>query len=219
MNPGVGGPYRESDYHPGATVFSADGVHVGILDHVVVDHETWELREVIVKETRRSSGHLFAPGTALLTDDIIVPVREIHSVAHDRVDLALTASEIRRLPPYLSYTYAPAGKGDALRKAVSLAAGTPYLPTLLETARKTARELEINPGENIMLGQSGQKLGQVRDLLFDGSELVGVVMHPHAFFHEDVVLQVRFLDRSDDLALFAHLSHDDLAKLQPFHPQ
>jgi hypothetical protein len=38
------------------------------------------------------------------------------------------------------------------------------------------------------------------------------------FFKEDVLLQVRFLGRSDDLALFAHLTEADLEHLKPFHP-
>jgi hypothetical protein len=38
------------------------------------------------------------------------------------------------------------------------------------------------------------------------------------FFKEDVLLQVRFLGRSDDLALFAHLTEIDLEHLEPFHP-
>jgi hypothetical protein len=44
-------------------------------------------------------------------------------------------------------------------------------------------------------------------------------VHPEGFFKEDVLLQVRYLDRSDDGALFVKLSADDLGRLEPFHPQ
>ncbi len=66
-------------------------------------------------------------------------------------------------------------------------------------------------------GRTGKKLGTVRDVILDDGELVGVVVHPAGFFKEDVLLQTRFLGRSDDLALFAHLSEADLAHLTPFH--
>ena len=55
-------------------------------------------------------------------------------------------------------------------------------------------------------------------MVLDEGELAGVVIHPAGFFKEDVLLQVRFLGRSDDLALFAHLNEADLARLTPFHP-
>jgi hypothetical protein len=69
-----------------------------------------------------------------------------------------------------------------------------------------------------MMGHTGRRIGRVRDVLFDGRELVGVVMDPEGWLDEDVILQVRFLERSDDLVLFARLSDEDLARLQPFHP-
>src|SRR6202521_1340680 len=48
------------------------------------------------------------------------------------------------------------------------------------------------------------------------ARLVGVVIHPDGWWEHDVVLQVRFLERSDDLALFAHLTDRDVERLQPF---
>ena len=88
----------------------------------------------------------------------------------------------------------------------------------MEEAHKRLDEIEICRGENVMLGRSGKKLGTVRDLVLDEGELAGVVIHPEGFFKEDVLLQIRFLGRSDDLALFAHLTEADIARLQPFHP-
>jgi hypothetical protein len=67
-----------------------------------------------------------------------------------------------------------------------------------------------------MLGHQGVKFGRVRDVLFDGGELVGVVVHPEGFLNHDVVIQVRFIDRSDDAALFVHLTRDDIARLEEF---
>jgi uncharacterized protein YrrD len=77
-------------------------------------------------------------------------------------------------------------------------------------------ELEIDSGEHVMLGRTGKKLGRVKDVLFDGDELVGVVILPEGLLREEVVLPRRFIGRSDDLALFAQLEPDDLEHLKPF---
>jgi sporulation protein YlmC with PRC-barrel domain len=218
-HPGADSTYGAADFHPGAGVYSVDGVHVGNLHRIVVDADTWDLHELIVEETRRFSGHLFTPGVALMTADIIVPMDAVEGVRHERVDLVLDAAAVRRLPPYLSYGYAPLTTGDVGHMVAALAGGAPYAKPLVETAAKTPDELEINPGESVMLGHTGQCLGRVRDVLFDGRELVGVVIRPEGFFKEDVILQVRFLERSDDAALFAHLRPEDIEHLTPFHPE
>ena len=67
-----------------------------------------------------------------------------------------------------------------------------------------------------MLGKTGHRLGRVHDVLFDHGELIGVVIRPDGFFKRDVVLPIRFIDRADDLALFAHLDESDVKHLKPF---
>ena len=67
-----------------------------------------------------------------------------------------------------------------------------------------------------MIGHGGDKLGTVQDVLFDEGELVGIVVRPVGFFKHDVVVQVRFLDRSDDMALFLRMTREDVAKLAEF---
>lgn len=52
----------------------------------------------------------------------------------------------------------------------------------------------------------------------DDAELVGVVVHADGYFKEDVLLQVRFPDRSDDPALVAHLTPSDIEHLAPLQP-
>ena len=113
------------------------------------------------------------------------------------------------MPPYLTYGYAAAQPGDTLRVVAAQAGLIGYWP-YSESADKTENELEINAGENVMLGHTGKRLGRVHDVLFDGGELIGVVIHPDGWWQHDVVLQVRFLDRSDDLALFATLTEQDI---------
>ena len=206
------------DFHFGAPVFSADGVHVGELRRLIVDEESLDAHAMVVKETRQFSGHHMG-GSALIEDDVAVPISACRSVHHDRVDLTIDATAVRHTEPYLSYRYAPLTRADAARMLVAEVGQTAYIPRLIEEAHKRLDELEITPGENVMLGTTGRKLGTVRDVVFDGGEIAGVVMHPGGIFKEDVLLQVRFLGRSDDLALFAHLTDEDLRHLQPFRPE
>lgn len=210
-------PVQIDELHFGAAVYSSDGTHIGALRRLIVDEESLDLHAIVVKETRRFSGHYVA-GTGLLEDDIALPKSAVARATHERIDLSIPSSEARRTAPYLTYQYAPLSRGDLGRMAVAQVGLSGYIPRLVEQAGKRADELEINPGENIMLDKTGRKLGTVRDVVIDGGELVGVVMHPDGFFTEDVLLQVRFLGRSDDLALFAHLTDEDLKNLRPFHP-
>jgi sporulation protein YlmC with PRC-barrel domain len=207
--------FQPVDFHPGARVETKDGKHVGSLHRLVIDRESWDLKEIIVKETEWFSGRLLAPGSGLLAEDVIVPLETLASVTHDQILLSVTAAEVRAMPPYLTYGYAAAQPGDTLRVIAAQAGFGGYWP-YSETANKTEDELEINAGENVMLGKTGKRLGRVRDVLYDGRELVGVVIHPDGWWEHDVVLQVRFLERSDDLALFAHLTDRDVERLQPF---
>ena len=206
------------DFHFGAPVFAADGVHVGELHRLIVDEESLDPHSIVVKETRHFSGHHIA-GSALIEDDVAVPLSDVRTAHHDRVDLSVDAAAVRQTAPYLSYRYAPLTGRDAGRMVLAEIGQSAYVPRLIENARKQLDELEITPGENIMLDRTGRKLGTVRDVVFDGGEVIGVVMQPAGFFKEDVLLQVRFFGRSDDLALFAHLTEDDLQHLQPFHPE
>ena len=205
------------DFHFGARVVSSDGRHIGALNFMIIDGESFDIHTIVVKETRHFSGHYVA-ATALMEDDISIPVSAVRDVTRELITLSITSAEARRTEPYLTYRYAPRAKGDAARLLISQVASVGYAPHLVEEAHKRLDELEVSRGENVMLGHTGQKLGTVRDIVLDEGELAGVVIRPVGFFKEDVLLQVRFLGRSDDLALFAHLTEADLAHLQPFHP-
>lgn len=213
------------DFHLGAPVHSSDGTHVGSLHRLVVDREGWDPHQLIVKESVRFNGHFLALHAGLMTDELVVPVSAIARMSHERIDLSLTSKEVRLLPPYLAYHLAPppADRKDALADAaldeVSVLLGAARTAREVETANKARGDIEIRPDESVMLGHDGHTLGHVRDVLFDDGEVVGVVLHPAGFLSQDVVIQVRFLERSDDGALFVHMTHEDLEHLVPFTPQ
>jgi sporulation protein YlmC with PRC-barrel domain len=207
---------KATDFHLGAAVYSSDGMHVGELLGTLVDETSLGLKALVVKEDGRFSGHFLSPGSMLLTDELVVPSAAVGSVSHDRVDLKLTASRLRKLPPYLTHRFAAPTPSEEFGEALDVLTATMAAPRLEETADKPASELEIDAGENVMLGRTGKKLGHVKDVLFDGDELVGVVMLPEGLLREEVVLPRRFIGRSDDLALFAQLEPEDLRHLKPF---
>jgi sporulation protein YlmC with PRC-barrel domain len=210
---------RLADFRLGAPVFSSDGRHVGSLHRVVVDQESWEPHEVVVKESVRFNGHYLALWAGLMTDELLVPISVIAQISRDRVDLSLTSRELRQLPPYLSYSLAPVKPTEGVEETVSVLLGSARVAPEVEEARKAAGDIEIRADENVMLGHEGHTFGHVRDILFDGGELVGVVIHPMEHLEHDVVIQIRFLERSDDGALFVHITADDLKHLPPFHPE
>jgi len=213
-----GATLKAEDFHLGADVYSSDGKEVGKLVHVLVDAD-YRLRAVVVKESGGFAGGLLSPGSLLVADEVIVPREAVKDVTHERVDLALASPEVRRLPAYLSYREKGETVGEELEDEAGVLGAGPEIPHWLEeVANKPADELEIDGGEPVMLGHTGRKLGEVKDVLFDGDGLVGIVLKPEGLFKKEVILPRRFLDRSDDAALFAKLDESDLEHLRPFEP-
>jgi sporulation protein YlmC with PRC-barrel domain len=208
----------KEEFHLGAEVRSSDGKDVGKLVHVLVSPD-YGLRALVIKESSRFSGHLFSPGSMLLVDEFIVPPEAVTRPTRDRIDLKLTAAEIRLLPPYLAYRERGETLAEGLEDTAGVLGSGPEVPNWLEqVANKAEGDLEIDGGENVMLGHTGRKLGTVQDVLFDDGQLVGVVLRPRGLFQEEVILPRRFLDRSDDLALFANIDEKDVEQLTPFRP-
>ena len=216
----VGGEtLKAEDFHLGSGVFSSDGKEVGKLVHVLVDGD-YRLRAVVVKESGGFAGGLLSPGSLLVADEVIVPREAVKDVTHERVDLALPSTEVRRLPAYLSYREKGETVGEELEDEAGVLGAGPEIPHWLEeVANKPADELEIDGGEPVMLGHTGKKLGEVKDVLFDGDGLVGIVLKPEGLFKKEVILPRRFLDRSDDAALFAKFDEADLEHLSPFEAE
>jgi sporulation protein YlmC with PRC-barrel domain len=210
---------RVADFRLGAPVHTSDGRHIGSLHRLVVDRVSWEPRQLVVKETARFNGHLLALAAGLITEELVVPLTAIARISRDRVDLAITSAEARRLPPYLSYSWAPLTRTGAAEEDLGILLGAPPPPREVETAAKAAGDIEIRPDENVMLGHDGRLLGHVRDVLFDDGELAGIVVHGRRPLEGDVVIQLRFLERSDDGALFVRMTEEDLEQLQPYVPE
>jgi len=205
-----------SDFGLGAEVVASDGTRAGRLVSVLVETDGLVPRAVVVQDDSSTVGKLLAAERLFITDEVVVPIASVVSATHELVTLALSLAEVRSLPPYLSYRFNPVSLEASVLKEGEVLGGALGLPNTEQVANKPAGEIEIENGENVMLGQTGHRLGRVHDVLFDQGTMIGVVIRPDGFFKQDVVLPARFIARADDLALFARLDESDIANLQPF---
>jgi sporulation protein YlmC with PRC-barrel domain len=205
-----------SDFRLGSDVFASDGSKVGTLVSVIVDEKGFDPRSLVVKEEESLGGRLRADSSLFITDEVVIPIAAVESASHDLVRLSMSSPDIRRQPLYLSYRPKPLTVEEAALEDADVLTGTIGLPKEQEIANKPAGQVEIDRGENVMLGTTGHRLGRVQDVLFDHGKLTGVVIRPDGFFTRDVVLPTEFIERADDMALFAHLDESDIEKLKPF---
>jgi sporulation protein YlmC with PRC-barrel domain len=205
-----------SDFRLGADVVASDGSKVGTLVSVIVDETGFDPRSLVVKGEATLAGRLRADEKLLTTDEVVIPITAVVSATHDLVRLSMSAPDIRRQPLYLSYRPKTPTVEEALVEGADILTGGIGLPQEEEIANKPVGEIEIDRDENVMLGKTGHRLGRVQDVLFDHGELIGVVIRPDGFFKRDVVLPIRFIERADDMALFAHLDESDVENLKPF---
>jgi len=205
-----------SDFHLGAHVVDSDGRKAGTLVRVIVDEQGFEARALVVKDEANLAGRLLAGEKLFTTDEVVIPISAVEAATHDGVRLSMSGEDVRRQPLYLSYQREPLTAEDAVIEEGELLTGGLGLPKAQEVANKTAGQIEIEHGESVMVGQTGRRLGTVQDVLFDHGDLIGVVIHPEGFFRRDVVLPIRFIERADDLALFAKLDESEVEQLKPF---
>ncbi len=203
---------RRSDFHLRARVYTQDGNPVGDLERVLIDREKWEMSALVVKETRSFGRLRFHPGTALLKIDIVVPLTAISQLSRDRIDLSLSAKDVRKLPPYLGF--APSEPhdptlSDGLAVEVAVLGGALMVHPLVATLNKPVSEIEVTPGESVMLGHDGHKFGKLRDVILDDGELAGIVVKPIGLFEHDVVVPTRCLERSDGADQVRPCPHPD----------
>lgn len=205
-----------SDLRLGADVVASDGSKVGTVVSVIVDEAGFSPRALVVKDEATLAGRLLSEEKLFTTDEVVIPMSAVESATHDEVRLTMSGSEVRRQPLYISYRREPMTTEDALVEEGKLIGGGFGMPKVEEVANKPADQIEIDRGENVMLGTTGRRLGRVQDVLFDHGELIGVVIRPEGFFKRDVVLPIRFIERADDMALFVQLNEADIEQLKPF---
>jgi len=205
-----------SDFRLGADVVASDGKKVGSLVSVIVDEQGFDPRALVVKDEISLEGRLRGDSKLFNTDEVVIPIAAVESATHDLVRLSMSEPDVRRQPLYLSYRPKRLTVEEAAIEEADVLTGSVGLPLEQEIANKPAGQIEIDRGENVMLGKTGHRLGRVHDVLFDRGEVIGVVIRPDGLFTRDVVLPMRFISRADDMALFADLDKSDIDELKPF---
>jgi uncharacterized protein YrrD len=205
-----------SAFRLGTDVVASDGNKVGTVVSILVDEEGFSPRALVVKDEASLAGQLMSDEKFMTTDEVVIPISAVESATRDEVRLSMSSPEVRRQPLYLSYRREPMTTEDVVVEEGDLIGGGLGLPKVEEIANKPADQIEIERGENVMLGKTGRRLGRVEDVLFDHGKLIGIVIRPEGFFKRDVVLPIQFIERADDMALFAQLTDADIEKLKPF---
>ncbi|MGH7764052.1 MAG: hypothetical protein ACREOM_06525 [Candidatus Dormibacteraceae bacterium] len=207
-----------SDFRLGVDVQASDGSKAGVLAGVLVEKDGFDPTALVVKDDRSLVSRLLAAEKLYITNEVVVPISAVASTTNGQVRLSMLPQEIRAQPPYLSYRFRPLTSGEAILEEAEMLGGALGLPPQEQVANKPAGAIEIDDDENVMLRQTGRRLGRVQALLYDKGELIGVVITPEGFFKNDVVLPIRFISRADDLALFADLDEAEIENLKPYTP-
>jgi sporulation protein YlmC with PRC-barrel domain len=205
-----------SDIRLGSGVVSSDAVNVGTIVSLLVDADGFTPQALVVKHEESLAGRVIAAEKFFTTDEVVIPITAVESATHGLVHLSMAAQEVRRQPLYLSYRRPAPTTEEAVVEEGQLITGGLGLPKVEEVANKSDGQIEIDRGENVMLGTTGRRLGRVEDVLLDHGELIGVVIRPEGFFKRDVILPIRFINRADDMAMFADLTESDIDQLKPF---
>ncbi len=205
-----------SHFRLGGDVIGSDGLKAGTLVSVLVEEQGFDPKALVVKSSESLVGGRLAAEKLFITDEVVIPIESVASASHDNVQLSIPASEVRKRPPYLSYRFKPLTLETASLEESEILTGGVGLPNVEEVADKPEGQIEIDEGANVMLGETGRRLGRVREVLYDKGQMIGVVIQPEGFFKKDVVLPIKFIARADDLALFANLDVKDVESLQPF---
>jgi sporulation protein YlmC with PRC-barrel domain len=205
-----------SDIRLGSDVVSSDDVTVGTIVSLLVDADGFTPQALVVKHEESLAGRVIAAEKYFTTDEVVIPITAVGSADRGVVRLSMAAQDVRRQPLYLSYRRPEPTREEAVVEEGQLITGGLGLPRVEEVANKSDGQIEIDRGENVMLGTTGRRLGRVEDVLLDRGALIGVVVRPEGFFKRDVVLPIKFIDRADDMALFANLTESDIEQLRPF---
>ncbi len=193
---------RAMEIELGKPVVSKDGDKVGTVDRLVLDADTKEIRQFLMKQG------------AILTEDRIVDMPLVARVDPDgTVHLDISTAMVNELPPFARERYIeptdeqlegiPIGWSGAATGAPLLLGPTylgegydprgPYMepapmnPPVVET-ETNLREDSIVIGEGTdVVGRDGDKVGTVDEVIYDeDGNVAGFVVKAGTLFHHDV---------------------------------
>ena len=192
----------------GKPVVSAEGERVGTVDSLVIDPETLEIHQIIVRQG------------LLLTTDRIINRSEIAGVEPDgTVQLRLTVDEVNQMPPFVEQEFeivrqdqlrylpeawvtgsggAPlfwgTGPGGYDRNAPFFAPA-PANPPEVEVESNIREDLVVVHEGTDVVGSDGEKVGVIDQVHYnEDGEVESIIVKAGLVFHHDVRIPAEWIE-------------------------
>jgi sporulation protein YlmC with PRC-barrel domain len=205
------------DLHEGVEVYSTDGHKVGTLRHVVVGQRQLRVTHLVVDIGFHGAGHHVWEGGHGLTYDREIPVATIKNASDTRLDLRLSADEVRNAPKFTEeYTELPASMAETVLGDIT---GTPTLRVVARLHEGPGEE-DIAAGAHVWREEPHQKLGEVDRVLVDeATEKVKALVVKRGFLRvHDFVLPMHYVQEVLGEVVRVRLSDTELADLKEYPP-
>src|SRR5258708_26574462 len=108
-----------------------------------------------------------------ITDEVVIPITAVESATHEQVLLTMSASDVRKQEPYLSYRMKPLSAGGVVLQAAQAAIEVLAVPNAVAAANKPDHPIEIAKDDTVMRDKTGHRLRRLHDRLFDHGDQIG----------------------------------------------
>ncbi len=216
------------DLRAGADVYSSDGQKLGELHRVVLARSDLRVTHVVVDIGFLRSGRPIWQGGLGLDYDRVVDIGDVASATTERVDLGLTAEQFKDLPEYTEETYEePKDLSPNEYDLPDVVTQLNHLSSifnstsglwLYENLRKSDNEIDISEGTPVWRREPHEKLGDVKQLIFDeaSGQLQALVIARGFIFKHEVVLPIRHVVEMYDDLLHVDIADKDIEGLKAY---
>jgi uncharacterized protein YrrD len=220
-------PYPH-ELHAGAEVYSADGHKLGELQRVVLRRSDLSVTHIVIDIGFLRSGRSIWEGGFGLDYDRIVPVQQVQSYGHDRIDLVLTAEAFKDAPEYTVESFEPPQDlspdefdipdvANRLQGIAALIGSTPNV-WLVEKLQQPEGSVEVIEGADVWRRDPHEKLGDVSRVILD--EVSGaaraLVIKRGALLKHEVVLPMRYVVELADGVVRVDIEDEALDQLRKY---
>jgi uncharacterized protein YrrD len=224
------------DLRHDATVLSSDGAEVGRLHAIVLDPSDGEVTHVVV-----NAGPFFpSPGFGA-PKLVSVPIDQMEGAEEEDVVLTCSEADFDAMGSYVERDFLPPPDTEeppteseeehgfrplrtvwnaATALAASFGNQLVGIPVPRETFQVAKFERQIVYDSPVWRVDPHEQLGEVERVLIghDSDEIEALVIRAGAAFDQDTVLPIENVTEILDGIIRADLTNEQLAALQPFHP-
>jgi uncharacterized protein YrrD len=193
----------------GTDIMSTDGHKLGVVDGLVMDPHTGEVRSLVLRK-----------GTFFPTD-LIIPMEAVQECTAEKLTINVTKDEASRMPEYVdtSFVVPPTGYYPAM--------GVYYWPATSVWAGDYAKDLTVedqveerdpdaiilNEG-TLVLDSAGHDVGRVKELATDANGRVsGFKVEEGLFRHHDRYIPAHFIASANHNTVTLSTTKDQLEEL------